>query len=530
MQDRFDLCVVGAGVAGALTSYLLGEAGWRVLLLEAGPLVDHTTRLERAWDSLYLGIPPWPLAVPERDRFLSDGAVDYRLNSTRLFAVGGTTLHWGGIATRLHPDDFRERTRFGVGADWPITYEELERFYVQAEHLLGVSGPDQSPFGPSRSAGYPMPAFPLGNTERYWEEVCERVGVRIHPTAYAKNSVPYDGRPACAAFGTCSPICPIRAQYSADHHVTLALQTGHVQLVPGQYVRRVLTTSDGRRVTGVLATDADGRDQTFEADIVLLAAHAVETARLLLLSQSSAHSTGLGNGGDQVGRNFMEHWYLGGSVRLNDRRFYPFRLGFDPAESHQFYGREDRDSAGAIKLEFSDRLGDPHGLALQSGLRGSALGRHIEAEFGRWLAISAETEHLPYPNSRVTLHPSEVNAFGDPIPVVHLQFGEYELETRRRAVEIITRILEATGSPDVQVDDWRATPRWASHHLGTCRAGSDPESSVVDASLRVHGLENLFVVGSGVFPTGGAGQPTLTIAALACRLADHLSRGRSRRG
>lgn len=436
--------------------------------------------------------------------------------------MGGSTLHWGGIANRLHADDFAEWSNYGVGADWSITYDELEPFYVQAERLIGVSGPDNSPFVSPRSANYPMREFPFGYTDQYWEEVCSRAGVTIHTTAYANNSVPYDGRPACGTFGTCIPICPIKAQYSADHHVIKALATGNVKLLTETYVRRVITDNLGKRIAGVLATDSAGNDRVYNADAYIIAAHAVESARLLLLSANNVYPDGLGNQGDQVGRNFMEHWYIHGTAKIKDKQFYPNRIGFDPAESHQFYSRKDRDEAGAIKLELSDRSLTPYKIAIKTGLRGKALIEKIKAEFGHTISISAETEHLPYSESRIYLHKSEVNVFSDAIPVINLHLGEYEKETRRKASQIIGRILDATGSDEINLEDWKKTPGWASHHLGTCRMGLDPATSVVDMNLRIHGLKNTYVVGSAVFPTGGAAQPTLTIAALAARLADHL--------
>ena len=525
-SQNFDVCVVGAGAAGAIVSYLLTRKGWKVLLIEAGRRFDDAERYQKARDLLNFGKKPWPGMLPERDKYISTGEITYNLNTTRVFGVGGSTLHWGGIANRLHADDFAERSNYGVGADWPVPYDELEPFYVQAEWLIGVAGPNNSPFSSPRSADYPMREFPLGYTDQYWKEVCRRAGVTIHPTAYAKNSVPYDGRPACSAFGTCIPICPIKAQYSADHHVIKALETGNLSLLTETYVRRIITDRQGKRGTGVLTTDLAGNDRIYKADAYIIAAHAVESARLLLLSANHVYPNGLGNQGDQVGRNFMEHWYIHGSAKIKDRRFYPNRIGFDPAESHQFYSRKDRSEAGAIKLEFSDRGPTPYGIAIITGLRGKALTRKIEAEFGRTIAISAETEHLPYSESRIYLHKSEVNIFDDPIPAIHLHLGEYERETQRRASQIIARILDATGSDEINLESWEKTPGWASHHLGTCRMGVDPTTSVVDPNLRIHGLKNIYVVGSAVFPTGGAAQPTLTIAALAIRLADHLSNHR----
>ncbi len=182
-SQNFDICVVGAGAAGAIVSYLLARKGWKVLLIEAGRQFDDSERYQKARDLINFGKKPWPNGLPERDKYISTGEIKYGLNGTRVFGVGGSTLHWGGLANRLHADDFTEWSNYGVGADWPITYDELEPFYVQAERLIGVSGPDNSPFVSPRSANYPMREFQFGYTDRYWKEVCSRAGVTIHTTA-----------------------------------------------------------------------------------------------------------------------------------------------------------------------------------------------------------------------------------------------------------------------------------------------------------------------------------------------------------
>jgi choline dehydrogenase-like flavoprotein len=164
-------------------------------------------------------------------------------------------------------------------------------------------------------------------------------------------------------------------------------------------------------------------------------------------------------------------------------------------------------------------------IAQETNLWGERLTQRLEADFGRSIAIAAETEHQPHPESRVTLHPFEVNVFGDPIPVIHFHVSDYDRETRRRAAETIRTILGATEFEKITMANWN-TPGRANHHMGTCRMGVDPATSVVDPQLRIHGVRNAFVLGSAVFPSGGAAQPTLTIVALAFRLAEHLIAGR----
>lgn len=510
-EEPYDVCVVGAGVAGALVAAVAARRGLEVLLVEAGERRPVEERAELRRRHMVMRGNPWKETVREdRDRYTDDSTEPYPLNGTRVKGVGGTTLAWGGVAQRLHVSDFETRSRWGTGRDWPIAYGDLEPYYGRAEKELGVAG-DASEDAPPRSGPYPMPAFPDGHGDEVWRATARRMGIDIGPAPYAKNSVAYDGRPPCQMWGACST-CPIGAQYSADVHVDEALATGNCTLLAETVARRIET--DGRgRVRAVHATTLDGDDRELEAREVVVAAHAVESARLLLLSD-------LGTDSGHLGRHLMEHWYVGGRGRREERT-RPGRQGFHILESAHFYDRDDRDEAGAIKLEFSDGNEPLAALARRDDpVWGEDLAERECREFGRWLTVTAETEHQPRVDSRVTLDREVTDRFGDPVPRIRFALGDAEERTRQRAVGIIGDVLTEAGCSDIET--WR-DPSPAAHHMGTCRMSADPGEGVVDPHLRVHGTENLHVAGSSVFPTSGAVQPTLTIAALALRLGERLA-------
>jgi choline dehydrogenase-like flavoprotein len=503
-----DVCVIGSGVAGALVAYRCASRGARVLLLEAGPRFDRAKRLEQMRRYLLLGQDPWP-EDPVRDAYVNSSDFQYPLNRYRLRAVGGSTLHWSGIAQRLRPSDFQTRSRYGLGVDWPISYDDLERYYLGAEQELGVSG-EPAEDGPARSGPFPMPAFPDGYGDALWRRAGAALGIRIQRESHARNNlVQYDGRPPCATFATCT-ICPIGAQYSADWHVAKAERTGRCTLLADTVVRRLEADSTGR-IRTVHATARDGTGHEVRATSVVLAAHAIESARLLLLSK-------LGNP-DHVGRNLMEHWERIGTGR-GEESGYPMRVGYPALTSFHYYDAAERDRRGAIKVEFRDAVNPHTALGRDPGLWGPAMAEYDCENFGRLRSLQVVTEHLPNPESRVTLDPAAVDRFGDPAPNIRFVLSEVDRVTLERGRAVLGEILGAAGLQNIQI---REDYHGSAHHMGTCRMSATPEGGVVDRDSRVHGTPNLFVAGSAVFPTGGGVGPTLTIAALALRLADHLA-------
>ncbi len=502
-----DLCVIGSGVAGALIAHQCASRGMKVLVLEAGPRLARSERLAQERRFLVMGEDPWP-TDPARDAYVNSSDFPYPLNAMRLRAVGGSTLHWTAASFRLRESDFRARSRFGLGTDWPIAYDDLEPYYTRAELELGVAG-EASANGPRRSAPFPMPAFPDSHGDALWRRMAATLRVELEPTPYARNNLQeYDGRPACQTFATCQ-ICPIGAQYSADWHVLKAEATGRCQVLADTAARRIDLDADGG-VRLVHATGRDGSSHEVSAKAVVVAAHAVETARLLLLS-------GVGNQ-SHVGRNFMEHWELVGFGRC-DQPSWPRRIGFPILTSFHQYEGADRDRRGAIKIELRDSTRPLQAFGKLPGMWGREMARRDCERFGRHRIIEVMTEHQPNPESRVTLDAQVRDVFGDPAPNLRFVLTDVDRNTHSVARSALRVMLQAAELSDIVVpQDFSG----AAHHMGTCRMSDREEDGVVDRDCRTHGTKNLYVAGSAVFPTGGGVNPTLTIAALSLRLADHL--------
>jgi len=518
-SSRVDVCVVGAGPAGALVAHRLAEAGHDVVVLEAGPRFDADDRRERMERAIRPGDPRdvWDMGG-ERDAYSTAGERDYPLAPARVKGVGGSTLHWQGMVMRLHESDFERRSRDGVGADWPIDYADLRAYYAAAERAMGVAGADDNPFAPPRAAPFPMPAFEPSYSDAIFAEACESLGIATHSVPNARNSEAYGGRSACVGYGTCQPVCPSGAKYDAAVHARRAEAAG-ARVVDRAPVQRLVHDGAGDRVEAAVYATPDGEFRQ-EARQFVVAAGGVETPRLLLLSRSEQYPDGLANSSGAVGRYFMDHLFAGAGGRLGE----PTRqnhVGFNTTESHQFYDN-DIEGVGPIKLEFLNYAGpSPVEMALTADEWGDGLLGTLRGAYGDHLAVGGLVGQLPRADNRVELDPEATDDHGNPVPRIRWSLDDRTRRTIREANRIQRGILAETGA----TVEWTVGPEStgpAFHHMGTTRMGTDPADSVVRPDLRTHDLANLWVSGSSAFVTSGAMNPTLTIAALALRLADRL--------
>jgi glucose dehydrogenase len=512
-----EVCIVGAGAAGGTLALELARRGVRVVMLESGPRHDFARRWE--YVRRYLRHEnPWRTSPWELDRQTVGGSVPYRLAGQRARGVGGSTLHWEGYTLRLHPSDFRLRSLYGIADDWPISYRDLETHYGAAEKMLGVAGATDEPWAALRSSPFPLPPFPFSYSDGLFAPACRTLGVALYHLPQARNSQPYGGRQQCRACGTCH-VCPTGAKASVDlTQIPEAEATGNAHIITEATVLRLEHDPSGQ-VRAAIYAKPDKVKHRLAARVFILAGGAVENARLLLLSSSPDFPTGLGNRSGLVGRFFMSHPSVD-VIGRSDEKVYPHRIGFSTAMSRQFAVERDRATRGAFMLEFLNSAGPtPEQIALSSRKWGEALVTHVRAEFGHWLGIRVFGEQLPDRRNAVSLAPNVRDYYGSPAPHIHCGIGRYERAALDDAKEIATKILQAMGLGQI-----RSTRLgYAGHQIGTHRMGADPRTSVVDANLRCHDVQNLYLVGSGCFVTASASPPTLTIVALAIRAAEHIA-------
>ncbi|MBK9117264.1 MAG: GMC family oxidoreductase [Betaproteobacteria bacterium] len=520
-----DVVIVGSGVAGAITGYSLARAGAKVLILEAGPRVDRAKAVVQFRNSPTKGPnSPYPAnpKVPQPDPddigsyYVQAGPVTF--NGLQARVVGGTTWHWGGLTLRYRPNDFRLKSKFGVGVDWPLSYDDLEPWYGEAEREIGVCGPPDYDWGSPRSTPYPMPPIAPTYLDTVIGAACAGVGLTMAPFPHGRNSVGRDGRPPCCGNASCVPICPIGAKYDASVHVAKAEAAG-ARVVPLAIAHEIVVGAD-RKVTAIRFKRPDGSVHEARGKVFVVAAHAIETPKLLLMSRVPGSGLAVANSSDQVGRNLMTQLDAG-MIGLTREKLWPYRGPVETSGIRELRDGDFRGMHGASGTSPSNegwvRALGPMKLAQRfaaQGLTGGALAAAISDHMARELAIGPSVEVLPNPNNRVTLAQGRPDPLGLPRPRIWFNWGTYEQEGMKVAMEYVLGLMNALGATDVQ----RLGPVTDGAVMGgTCRMGDDARTSVVDRNLRAHDHPNLYVVGSATFPTITASPPTLTIAAFALR-------------
>ena len=495
-----DVVVIGTGAGGAPLLARLAQAGLKVVALEAG--VRHPPAGVATDEVAQAGL----FWMDERLSAGQDPIAFGRNNSGR--GVGGSTLHYTAYTPRAQPDDLRLHAEFGQGADWPLEFSELERYYDEIEPFLGVSGPAEYPWGPTRRAGYRHPPLPLNGAAELMKRGCASLGIRTSPAANAALSRPqhqegYGQRPACSNRGFCQAGCSTGAKASLD--VTyLALAEAHsAQILGGSYVTGF--GRQGDRLTGV-EYERGGEVHFISAGTVVLSAGAIETPRMLLLH-------GLANSSGQVGRNFMAHtgvqvWgQFPESVRPN-KGIPGSLISEDTHRVPGLVGGYLLQSIGVMPVTYATQY------TRGTGTWGQALHDHM-AGYNHVAGINILGDCLPYGHNYLELS-DEPDVRGLPKPRIHFTFGDNERRMTEHAEALMRSIWAAAGAHDI----W-AFPR-AAHTIGTARMGTDPASSVVDSWGRAHDLKNLYISDNSTFPSALAANPALTIMALSLRTADRM--------
>ena len=545
MTADFDAVIIGSGPGGSTAADILTAAGWSVCVFEKGRNhlvdLDDPTRLATDFSNdeikfmLRHFLGPDPLLEPRtfrRDEGDGDRAYVGEVNNLPT-TVGGGGVHADGKVPRFREDDFRTLSTFGPIegadlADWPITYDDLEPAYTEAERLVGVAGDaEANPFAAWRSGPYPMPPGAPMYGAVLSSKAAEEHGLHPYAAPTAANSVPYDGRPACNNCGFCAYFgCPIHAKGDPVASLRRALVTGKCELRPETFVSRILVSNG--QATGVEYLTADGETRTERARYVICAAGATETPRLLLLS---------GMEHPLIGRHLMYHFqtYTMGQLTQNVHG----HKGRSVTHVHDDHMVPDRESLAAAKEAglpwfrggMVEHAGPAHpiveGRMYPWGKRHKEFMRTSPMRQHMW-GFCMQGEDMPQATNRVDLDPKIRDVRGFPVARVTYRPHRHEIVASSYYGKLLEAVLKTMGanwvftmtSPSVTGTNYGGfdSPIAVSRHVvGTTRMGADPATSVCDPWGRLHDAPNVIVADSSPFPTGAGYGPTLTLIALAIR-------------
>jgi choline dehydrogenase-like flavoprotein len=515
MAAKFDLTddsvvvIVGSGAGGGTLANELAQKGIKVVVLEAGARNEIEDFVNNEWESF--------TNISWLDKRTTSGswrvAKDFpNLPAWIVKSVGGSTVHWAGASLRFQEHEFKIRTTYGelAGAnllDWPITLAEMEPYYERAEDKMGVTGT------------HGIPRLPGNNNFKVLAAGAKKVGYQtVHTGNMAINSQPRDGRGSCQQIGFCFQGCKSGAKWSTLYtEIPKGEATGNLEVRPNAQVLKIEHNDKGL-VTGVVYADKDGKQHEQKARIVCVAGNSIESPRLLLNSASAKFPDGLANSSGQVGKNYMRHT-TGSVYGIFDKPVHMYRgTTMAGIVRDEAVFKPERGFVGGFELETLS-LGLPFMAAfLDPGAWGSDFTSAMEAYShmaGMWIV----GEDMPQETNRITLHATEKDAYGLPIPDVHFDDHANDAAMRNYAFKQGSAIYDAVGATRTI----HTPPYPSTHNLGTNRMSEKAQDGVVNKHGQTHDIANLFVSDGSQFTSGAAENPTLTIVALAIRQAEYIA-------
>ena len=562
---QYDVVIVGSGAGGGMAAYTLAKAGFKVCIIEAGYMYDpqkNITQLKHPWDSPRRGASTvmrpfgdfdacyggWSL---EGEPYTKEEGTDWLWWRARM--LGGRTNHWGRISLRFGPKDFKRKSIDGLGDDWPIGYEDVKPYYDKLDKMVGIFGTNEGLENDPDGIFLPPPRPRLH--ELFIKEAATQSGVRVIPSRLSILTKPIENdadRKACFFCGQCGRNCSMaKADFSSPNVLIYpAMKTGNIDVVANAMAREVLTNKEGLATGVSYILKDDMMEYQVSGKVVILAASACESARLLLNSKSQRHPNGLANSSNVVGKYL--HDSTGASVdgvlpELFGRKRYnedgvggmhiysPWwldnkKLDFPRGYHIEYWGGQSQPAYGfGFNIESKNGKFLVNGKKKEAGGYGASLKEDYRFFYGAGVGMAGRGEAIPVATNYCAIDPNTVDQFGIPVLKFNVKWSDYEIKQARHMKETFKEIMHnmgaiiTSGADDDEKNNWGLSkPGEIIHEGGTVRMGNDPKTSALNKNSQAHDCKNLFCVDGGQFVSQADKNITWTILALSMRASEYI--------
>lgn len=558
-STMYDVIIVGSGAGGGMATKILADSGLKVAVVEAGPFFDpkdpeQITQLKWPWESPRRGagtVRPfgdfdsayggWDI---EGEPYTNKDGSNFRWFRSRM--LGGRTNHWGRISLRFGPKDFKHKNEDGLGDNWPIGYDDVKPYYDKVDKLIGVFGTNEGL--PNDPDGFFLPPPKPRLHELFYLRGARKSNIPVYPSRMSiLTKMINPDRGICFYCGQCYRACMVYADFSSETCLIFPAQKngGQIDLFVNAMVREVTTNEEGKATGVSYVNKEDRKEYKLKGKVVVLAASACSTARILLNSKSAQHPNGLGNSSDMVGK------YLHDSTGASRAAFIPGLMNRKVSYNE--------DGVGGMHV-YSPWWGDnkkldfPRGYHIEvwGGMRmpnygfgfdvnefnkffgttvggyGNGLRDDIKKYYGAVLGFGGRGESIAMEDNYCEIDPTKVDEFGIPVLRFHYKWSDYERKQVRHMQDTFEELIhnmggEALGEkPTKEQDHGISPPGWIIHEVGTTRMGNDPKNSVTNKFQQLHDADNVFIVDAGPFVSQADKNPTWTILALSWRTSDFI--------